>query len=156
MVFYFSHTGGLLNKDAEQILLQCWHILKTFNDIQEAQKPASCFKWHKKLIPPDHISAAYIYTRAHSAACNVADQADWKQMFGLLPYSYRFRWFDIKEGTRHFSFFFFYLSGSLLSVCRGNKNTAGTHVQKPFTRTCLFNAITSSTHPPSPPCFQAC
>lgn len=28
-------------------------------------------------------------------------------MFGLLPYSYRFRWFDIKEGTRHFSFFFF-------------------------------------------------
>lgn len=30
-------------------------------------------------------------------------------MFGLLPYSYRFRWFDIKEGTRHFSFFFFFI-----------------------------------------------
>lgn len=37
-------------------------------------------------------------------------------MFGLLPYSYRFRWFDIKEGTTHFSFFFIYQVACYLSA----------------------------------------
>lgn len=36
-------------------------------------------------------------------------------MFGLLPYSYRFRWFDIKERTRHF-FFFIYQVACYLSA----------------------------------------
>lgn len=35
-------------------------------------------------------------------------------MFGLLPYSYRFRWFDIKERTRHF--FFIYQVACYLSA----------------------------------------
>lgn len=103
------------------------------------------FQLHTRALP-----------KADWAACNVADQADLEsRCLVCFPIATGFGGLTLRKGRMHF-FFFLNLSGSLLSVCRGNKYTAGTHVRKPFTRTCLFNAKTSSTHPPSPPCFQDC